>query len=96
MDNCRDTDNSVGVGTGQQLHDGRVHSYPVGHCCYCCAAQPHSGASARVAGGKEYLFNQVNNRKERNKYKEKLKSLLDKWSAHFDRLSSRSKRLAQI
>ncbi len=49
MDNCRDTDNSVGVGTGQQLHDGRVHSYPAGTCCYCCAAQPLSGAAAWVA-----------------------------------------------
>lgn len=66
MDNCRDTDNSVGTGTGQQLHDGRVHSYPAGNCYCCCAAQPHSGA-ARVTGGKGYLSAQVDNRKERNK-----------------------------
>ena len=30
MDNCSNTDNSVGAGTGQQLHDGRVHSYSAG------------------------------------------------------------------
>jgi len=78
VDNCRDTDNSVGAWFDQQLHDGRAHSYPAGTCYYCCAAQPLSGAAAWVAGGKEYFFNQVDNRKERNKYKEQLKSLFDK------------------
>jgi hypothetical protein len=35
MDNCFDTDRSVVIGAGEQLHIGRVHSHPVGDCHYC-------------------------------------------------------------
>jgi len=41
-DRC-DTDNSVGAGTGEQLHDGRVDSHPAGNRCYRGAAQHYSG-----------------------------------------------------
>lgn len=44
MDNCSDTDNSVAAGIGEQLHDGRIHSYPAGNCHYRDSDQHHSGA----------------------------------------------------
>ena len=38
MDDRFDTDNSVGAGDGEQLHDGRVDSHTAGNCCYRGAA----------------------------------------------------------
>ena len=43
MDNRYDTDNSVGPWAGEQLHDGRVDSYPAGNCYYRDFAQRYSG-----------------------------------------------------
>jgi len=44
MDNRFDTDNFVGAGAGEQLHDGRVHSYPAGNCRHRNSVQHHSRA----------------------------------------------------
>ena len=52
MDNRCNTVNSVAVGVGEQLYDGRVHSRPVGACHYRCVGQGHSGAQNRVTYGK--------------------------------------------
>jgi hypothetical protein len=43
VDNRFDTDNSVGAGTGEQLHNGRVDSRPSGNCNHSGAAQRYSG-----------------------------------------------------
>jgi hypothetical protein len=53
MDYCSDIDNSMGTWTGEQLHDGRVHTYPAGAGDYCCPAQRHWLAAAKIAGGKK-------------------------------------------
>ena len=70
MDDCCDTDNSVGDRAGEQLHDGRVNSHPAGNCHYRSAAQHHSGAKTFwIKEG--YQPNQVDNRNEEqneNKY----------------------------
>ena len=44
MDNCRDTDNSVVAGIGEQLHDGRVHPYFAGRRSHCARGRPLSEA----------------------------------------------------
>lgn len=51
MDDSSNTDSTLGTGAGEQLHDGRVHPYPVGDSCYCGAAQYHSGEASLVAFG---------------------------------------------
>jgi hypothetical protein len=38
----------VGARAGEQLHDGRVDSYPAGNCCYRGAAQYYSGPQSFV------------------------------------------------
>ena len=48
VDDCSNTDNSVGAGTGEQLHDGRVDSRPAGNCYCRDSAQRYPGAQ-RVA-----------------------------------------------
>ena len=49
MDNCFDTDNSVGAGAGEQLYDGRFDSHPAGNC-YCRGADQHySGTKSIIA-----------------------------------------------
>ena len=49
MDDRCDTDNSVGAGAGEQLHDGRIDSHPTGNCCYRGAGQHYSGTQSFVA-----------------------------------------------
>lgn len=49
MDDRFDTDSSVGAGAGDQLHDGRVDSYPAGNCCYRDPDQHYSGTQSFVA-----------------------------------------------
>src|SRR3990170_5063343 len=70
VDDCCDTDNSVGDRAGEQLHDGRVNLHPAGNCHYRSAAQHHSGAKTFwIKEG--YQPNQVDNRNEEqneNKY----------------------------
>ena len=58
-DDCRYNDNSVGPGPNQQLHDGRFHSFALGHCYCCCAAQCHSGEASRVVCGKNSYANRL-------------------------------------
>ena len=48
MDNCSDTDNSMAAGTGEQLHDGWVHSHPAGSCHYSDTCQPYFGTKSFV------------------------------------------------
>jgi len=48
VDYCYDTDNLVGAGAGEQLHDGRVDSHPAGNCHYRDSAQRYSGTQ-RIA-----------------------------------------------
>ena len=48
MDDRCDTDNSVGAGAGEQLHDGRVHSPPAGACHRRVAGQDYSGTTTGV------------------------------------------------
>jgi len=49
VDGCCRTGNFVDAGSGEQLYDGRVHSYPAGRCYCCCAGQSHSGKKSVVA-----------------------------------------------
>ena len=49
MDDRCDTDNSVGAGAGEQLHDGRIYSHPAGNCYYRGAGQHYSGTKSFVA-----------------------------------------------
>jgi len=39
LDDCCDTDNSVGARVGEQLHYGRVYSRPAGYRNYCGVVQ---------------------------------------------------------
>lgn len=51
MDDICNTDNYVVAWTGEQLHDGRVHSYPAGNCRYSGTGKRYSGTQSFVAGG---------------------------------------------
>jgi hypothetical protein len=48
MDDSCNTDCSVAVGVGDQLHDGRSHSCPAGNCHYRRDSRLHSGATRVV------------------------------------------------
>ena len=48
VDNCSNTDHSLGTGAGEQLHDGRFYSHPAGRCHYYCAGQSHTGAETHL------------------------------------------------
>ena len=48
MDNCRNTDHSLGAGVGEQLHHGRFYTLTVGYSHYHCAAPSHFGAEAHL------------------------------------------------
>ena len=48
MDNCCDTDRSVGAGVGEQLHDRRFYSHLVGHCHYRFASRGHPGTQILI------------------------------------------------
>ena len=50
VDDCDSSAGSVGIGAGEQLHDGRIHSPSVGSCDRRGARQSHPGTTARVAG----------------------------------------------
>ena len=49
MDHCSNTDNSMGAGAGEQLHDGRVHPHLTGGGHYCCDSQSYSGATRVIS-----------------------------------------------
>jgi hypothetical protein len=48
VDDCDDIAGSVGAGIGEQLYDGRIHSYPVGDCHCRGAGQDHTRATSPV------------------------------------------------
>jgi hypothetical protein len=48
LDDRSDTDNSVGAGAGEQLHDWRIHSYTAGYRNRCGADQNNSGTKTSV------------------------------------------------
>ena len=48
MDTCRDTDNSVVAGIGEQLHDGRVHPYFAGDSNCSSVDTSHSGEKSHL------------------------------------------------
>ena len=60
MDNRCNTDNSVGAGAGEQLHDGRVHSSTSGYRNRCGVGQSHSGTKSFIACMRQHM--QVDNR----------------------------------
>ena len=49
VDNCGGIDSFVAAGVDNQLHDGRVHSYPDSRCHYHCAGQRYSGTEIRLS-----------------------------------------------
>jgi len=49
VDNCRNTDNPVAAGIGEQLHNGRFHPYPAGDSRYRRPAQFHTGSQNHIA-----------------------------------------------
>ena len=51
VDNCGGIDSSVAAGADNQLHDGRVYSYPDSRCHYRLDNRFHSGAKARLKRG---------------------------------------------
>ena len=63
MDYRNDIDNSVDPGAGEQLHDGRFDSYPVGNCYYRDSDQRYSGTQ-RIACWRGYQPIQGDNQKE--------------------------------
>ena len=76
MDNCRNTDNSVAAGVGEQLHDGRVYSHPAGNCHYRGAGQHHSGPTTSVGstltekeGGSDEYKNHNCNHTDRSRHR---------------------------
>ena len=48
MDDCCDTDSSLGVRAGEQLHDGRVHSPSADTCYYRGGGRVPSRPQSRV------------------------------------------------
>ena len=48
MDDICDTRDTLAVGTGERLHDWRIHSYTAGYCSRCGADQNHSGTKTSV------------------------------------------------
>lgn len=51
LDDLCDTRDTLAVGTGERLHDRRIHSYPAGHRNRCGADQNNSGP--KTSGIKE-------------------------------------------
>lgn len=51
MDDCSNTDNSMGAGVGDQLYDGRIHSHRAGDCRYCGGNWLYSEAMRVVEAG---------------------------------------------
>jgi hypothetical protein len=49
MDNCCHPDSFVAAGADNQLHDGRVYSYPAGHCRHRVSGPDYSGTKNIVA-----------------------------------------------
>lgn len=43
MDHSGDTDYSVAIGTGEQLHVRRFYPYSAGHSDYCCDCRVYLG-----------------------------------------------------
>jgi len=51
LGNRRDTDSFVAAGVGEQLYDGRIHSYFAHRRNRCDIDQNHSGAKSFVVDG---------------------------------------------
>jgi len=48
VDYCFNISSSVGAGVGEQLHDGRIYSYPAGDCDNSSAGQSYSRPENRI------------------------------------------------
>ncbi len=49
MDNRSNTVSPLGGGACEQLHHGRAHPSPAGHCHHRRTGQRHSGPTSRLA-----------------------------------------------